>query len=959
MIVAYKKFISTIQFVLLLSFSPLYTQNIPFTPPVYNYTTNNYRAGNQNWSVAQDKQGVVYFGNNNGLLSFDGTNWFLHSLPNNLSVKSIFIDSVKSPERIYVGSFEEFGYFEKDETETLIYHSLKEKVKDYNFHNDEIWSIHLLDNSVYFQSFSKIFVYNGNDIEVLDPYPAVLYFFPIDNITYAQLINSGLAVFNGNNFQEIIDRNRLNNDDVVFIHQIDDELLLITSKSGLFRYSVEKDLLYPWKIDIEEEIKEAVINRAIVVDSTQFILGTINKGIYSFNNKGEVLWNINRNNGLYNNTVLALFNDRNNNIWVGLDNGVSNIRINSPFAIYEPKEPQIGLVEDILFHDNVIYLATNQGVYLYSPENLSFTSLPEFDFQTWFIKHFNNQIFIGHNFGTSILENNKAIPVIGANTGGTDIIEATIHGENVLLQSSYTSLYLYKKNDTGLWTFSHRIDGFSDLIKNIEVDHTGNIWAEHMYKGIYRIKLNRDLKSIGEIENILSFDTMVSYSSPQLNLMKLRGRIVFTDGNSFYTYDDIIQKIIRFDLLNENLAGLADTYSIIEVTNELLWFIRKNEFTLVRYKNGKYEIYDRLNYNMLNNPPNEGRSSVFVTENGVSYFNLNGGIGKYTLRPQKIEMDSTSSLHFSSIRLFSRGNEEDKYLNPHVKGNIDYKFNNIDFSFSYPEFSKANIKIKTFLEGYDNRWIDTDANHFVSYNNLSAGDYILYGRVYDSSNRILSSVKYSFEVKNPWYITWYALLFYIIFILSILAIISKNHVQSIIRKKSEMFAEQENKRLIQIEQQDKQIIKLRVEKLEADLTYKGKELASATMLNINHNEFLKKLKSQIQQFTLEGKINRLESKKLQSMIGENISYEEEWKVFQENFDLIHENFFRNLKERYPTLTPGDLKLCALLRLNYSTKEITRLLNISMRGVESARYRLRKKLSLDESANLVEFLINFR
>lgn len=199
MIVAYKKFISTIQFVLLLSFSPLYTQNIPFTPPVYNYTTNNYRAGNQNWSVAQDKQGVVYFGNNNGLLSFDSTNWFLHSLPNNLSVKSIFIDSVKSPERIYVGSFEEFGYFEKDETETLIYHSLKEKVKDYNFHNDEIWSIHLLDNSVYFQSFSKIFVYNGNDIEVLDPYPAVLYFFPIDNITYAQLINSGLAVFNGNN----------------------------------------------------------------------------------------------------------------------------------------------------------------------------------------------------------------------------------------------------------------------------------------------------------------------------------------------------------------------------------------------------------------------------------------------------------------------------------------------------------------------------------------------------------------------------------------------------------------------------------------------------------------------------------------------------------------------------------------------------------------------------------------
>lgn len=128
-------------------------QDIPFIPPVYNYTTGNYKAGNQNWAIAQGSNGVIYFGNNNGMLSFEGVNWKLHSLPNNLSVKSIYIDSDSARERIYVGSFEEFGYFESDEKNQLIYHSVKSLLKDYTFHNEEIWTIHPFEGKIYFQSF--------------------------------------------------------------------------------------------------------------------------------------------------------------------------------------------------------------------------------------------------------------------------------------------------------------------------------------------------------------------------------------------------------------------------------------------------------------------------------------------------------------------------------------------------------------------------------------------------------------------------------------------------------------------------------------------------------------------------------------------------------------------------------------------------------------------------------------
>ena len=70
-----------------------FAQEIPFVPPIYNYNTSANNGGNQNWAIAQDNRGIIYVANNRGLLSFDGINWRLHTLPNNIGVKSIFIDS--------------------------------------------------------------------------------------------------------------------------------------------------------------------------------------------------------------------------------------------------------------------------------------------------------------------------------------------------------------------------------------------------------------------------------------------------------------------------------------------------------------------------------------------------------------------------------------------------------------------------------------------------------------------------------------------------------------------------------------------------------------------------------------------------------------------------------------------------------------------------------------------------
>ena len=132
-----------------------------------------------------------------------------------------------------------------------------------------------------------------------------------------------------------------------------------------------------------------------------------------------------------------------------------------------------------------------------------------------------------------------------------------------------------------------------------------------------------------------------------------------------------------------------------------------------------------------------------------------------------------------------------------------------------------------------------------------------------------------------------------------------------------------------------------------------------TRTKVAKNEVLEKLRTVVQESLVKGQYGRKNLESLLKLINENIETQEFWDVFQNNFDLIHEKFFRNLRERYPSLTATDLRFCALLRLNLSTKDIAQMTNLTIRGVEAARYRLRKKLDIPDGTGLVDFLIDLK
>ncbi|MCC8154226.1 MAG: hypothetical protein LIP01_08465 [Tannerellaceae bacterium] len=470
---------------------PLFTiqasPSIAYTPQIKNYSVNDYKAGNQNWAVAQDKNGIIYFANNRGLLVFDGIRWKLYTLPNNISIRSLYVGE---GERIYIGAFEEFGYFEKETEKGLTYHSLKAKIPHYNYYNEEIWTIHEYANKIIFQSFSSWYVFDGETIERHEWEYPLLYFFTLQNRLFVQFMNGDFCEYKEAGFTTLFTREKVQNDDVVGILPKEEQLLIVTASHGLYLY--EEGNPARWGIPVSTSLAASTANRTVSLGDSIYIIGTILDGLYAIDQKGELLWHINRENNLINNTVLGLHTDTNGNLWSALDNGVALIRTQSPIYQYEPFEAQIGMVHDITFKDDNIYFATNQGVYIKRPTDKQPQLIAGTNEQTWYITVIDNQIIAGHNKGTLLIEGDKAYRMEGPNGGGTAIRKCILHGKEVLLQVSYTSMSIFIKDDKGKWIFSHNVEGFNNLIKSLEIDHTGNIWAGHMFKGCIPVAVRRN-----------------------------------------------------------------------------------------------------------------------------------------------------------------------------------------------------------------------------------------------------------------------------------------------------------------------------------------------------------------------------------------------------------------------------------------------------------------------------------
>jgi tetratricopeptide (TPR) repeat protein/DNA-binding CsgD family transcriptional regulator len=191
---------------------------------------------------------------------------------------------------------------------------------------------------------------------------------------------------------------------------------------------------------------------------------------------------------------------------------------------------------------------------------------------------------------------------------------------------------------------------------------------------------------------------------------------------------------------------------------------------------------------------------------------------------------------------------------------------------------------------------------------------------------------------------------FLLFLLAFGFILYKKQQEKI---KTQILAKEKAELQLQNTLLEQEMLQAQLQHQQQLLERKNQELLSFTILLVQKRQALEGIVAQIEKEDLDAKIKR----RIQILTQNEQYIRQEWEEFQSRFEQVYTEFFPRLKRQFPTLTPNELRLCALLRLNLSTKEISVLLNILPDSVNMSRYRLRKKLGLNTDESLIDFIIS--
>ncbi len=892
-------------------------------PPIYNYNLLEYQGGSKNWDLTTNLKGELFVANNKGLLYFDGERWVLNKLPNSTIIRSVLAVG----NRIYTGSYEEFGYWEKKNA-IFEYTSLTHLIKEHLFTSEEFWEILPVGNAIFFRSFSSIYIYKDEEITVVDPTEVISDFIWYKDRMIVAASEEGLFELKDNSLIPLKNQDELIGKMVTDMELVDGKLMVGTKLNGCYLF--ENDTLIAWNKKLNEELKEHQLNKILRLDNGKIAFGTIKNGVYLYDGQTRKSRIFNKKAGLQNNTLLSMLQYK-DQLWLGLDNGLGRVQLNSPITYYTDNSGSLGTVYDIKIFNDRLYLGSNTGVFYFVNDELNFIEGSQG--HVWDLEIVDGDLFCGHNTGTFRIYNGS-LEKVSEVSGGYEIVKIPEHNK-AYMQGTYNGLAKYRGQENGNWEVT-KVVGINFPIKQLCFESTNILWAVHPYKGFYRVHLDDAYQSVTKIEQ---FNGEYVPSNYNVKVHKIKNQIIFNIEGIWYKYDSILGEIHLFDEFQRFNGN-----EILSFDESHFWFVANEDMEEIIYTDLKSDSLAITDLNLRERLVPDSHNIVKINDS-TSFIALSDGFGKINIAEQKRQLEAIV-LPVPEINLLKT--EKYDYAIDGVNLDITYKHSRIlDIEFSSPKLIQARYFYE--LSGPQN-YSEYVENGSVSFQNLSYGDYQFNVSTVGVDNKISPSRSIEFTIAPPWYLSNISIAIYIGIIIGSFFLVRWYNRRKFLRKQKELEDRMQK-------EQEKRLASLEKEKLAKEIKLKKNELASTTLNIAKKNEMLLELKNMLlvdkDKFANSQKY-RLFLKKLNNSVMDK----EDWKRFEISFKELHEDFFERLLAQYPRLTSKDLKLCAYLKMNLSTKEIAPLMAITIRGVEIHRYRLRKKLKIDNSENLSNFLITF-
>lgn len=945
---------------------------IPF---IVNHTRNTYQASAQNWSITQSSKGFMYFGNNNGILEYDGKNWKTYPVSNNLIVRSVYGVN----DTIYAGAFEEIGFLAHTPDSGMQYHSLTHLIPKENLDFDEVWDIYSRGKEIIFRSSNYIFIYNGKSIQVIDPFSTFRPMHHVGDQFFVTDDEKGLMRLEGDTLIAVSEHPVVFRNEIRSMIAIEyNQYLLGTSNEGVFLW--KEGTIQPWRAPVNDFLRQDMLYSATKLSDGSLAWGSLSNGVYITNQKGEIMQHLDRYKGLQNNTVLSLFEDKGKNLWIGLDNGIDFIEVNSPLSHlnfnYNIETPYTSII-----HNGIFYVGTNQGLYALDKGKVKntgkdidrFRLIKGTEGQVWNLSLIDGTLFCGHNFGCFEIDGYNARKISDLR-GFWDFIPAPFPDQKntKIIAGTYSGLVTLEKINNR-WIFADTIKGFNESSRTIFIDKKNTIWISHGYRGIYKLKVNASLDSVNSFK--LFRQTHGLPESLPYNIQKINEQMFVTTPAGIFRFNYDEHTFYKPGEINQIFEGKEFIDLIRQDEKGNFWYFTHDYMGVMRLlEDGTYRDisapFSGLTENLL-----PAFQNIFIDEddnvwigswNGLVHYNSDlikdfGHMEDVFVREVNFYGNQDSTSVYDLDKAFRKQGPKTK--------EIPFKRNSVTFRFTLPSYEDPRkIFFSHRLVGFNQQWSDWDDVNFKEFTNLREGDYIFEVRAMNPFGNISPVKSINFEVAPPFFRskTAYGIYAFLLFITIVANIYFVRRRILRIRQREKLKHE---KKLAEKEQDfkektalsEQEIIHLRNESLKNEMNHKNRELANATLHLIQKNKTLTSLRDDLNKLQKNNTTDSSQSFLLNNLIkkiNRDLRNEKNWELFNNYFDDVHQDFINRLKSDFDNLSPKELRLCAYLRMNISSKEIAPLMNISVRGVEISRYRLRKKLDLPHDTNLTDFIMSY-
>lgn len=916
-------------------------------PYVKNFTKEIYQQHPRNLAVVQGKNGIMYFGNGNGLMEFDGTHWNLLAMPNKSAVISLGVD--EDDGTIYVGAQGEFGYLAPDSTGNIRYISLSSTLPKNTAGFGDIWKISSRNGTLTAIA-SNMIMFRDVDKNWTITQPKGHFFpgFEVHHKIFVFDSDRGLLEFQNNQFFPLRKAQLLKDKRIMAMLPLSDRTMLIGSEDGSL-FSYDGTAVLPWKTSAEKFLRQHQLINAIILEDGSIVIGTLHNGFLVLDKQGNPLQHINASKGLQSSSILCMYSDPGGNLWLGLENGIDFVELSSPFTFINERSGLPGTGFASIQDGERLYLGTSHGVYYKdgfdSEDPLisdgGFKLLKNSSGQVWNLDNNFGELLIGHNNGAYRIKQEKAETITD---GGNWIFRRSDKHPGILLAGGYSALSILEKKDDA-WRFKNIVPDFRESFRVMEEDRQGNLWLSHPHKGVYRLTLQ---DSLNKFTSVKFYNASHGLPSPFSNyISKIDDDVVFLTERGVYKYVDSTDRFEPDLRFTKYFEGKAIT-KLVEDTRGNLWFVAEQRpgillkggdgYTRSDEPFGKLEGKLVANFEHIN--PIDETNVLFGTEEGFVHYDpsrYHDEKSPFYVHLRKVEDTNSEELLW--------GNSS--YMKAPDGLRLPYERNALRFTFSCTSFRDLEKnRYQYMLIGFDKGWSEWTSRTQKEYTNLPEGKYIFKVRARNDNHELsVQDASFVFRIDPPWYRTSAAYMVYLL-----MGILTLAGMIKLVNAQKEKQLRQEK-----IKSQQK-IIQLENEKLENEVNFKHRELASLALNITSKNEILDQIKTQVKLVSTtmddQGKSALTQIIKL---IDNNIRLDKDWEKFEFYFDQVHSNFLKQMRERYPDLTISQLKLCAYLKMNLSSKEIAILMNVSVAAVEKSRYRLRKKFNLEHELMLADFI----